>query len=94
MASKNKTTKKTKTDYLNSVPEKTGAFNQKITESGVYSGWTSLNQNVYQGLENNDFFPAMYYTAQDASVGKTTKGYSESDETVAAKKKERQENTN
>lgn len=54
------------------------------------SGWTSINKTIYEGLMQQDFYPPLYYTANDPDYGINGDGYTETDETVLHKLHDRE----
>ncbi|MEG2053624.1 MAG: hypothetical protein RR052_01650 [Oscillospiraceae bacterium] len=78
-------------NFLTDMPPLVNVRNDILKKSKVEYGWNQVNTNVYEGLLDSEIYPALYYTGTDPENGKNGAGYTESDETVAKKKLDREE---
>ncbi|MDO5602017.1 MAG: hypothetical protein Q4G07_04535 [Oscillospiraceae bacterium] len=71
------------TDYM--PPKVSEQYDGIKNKNPDPQGWTNVNKTIYEGLMEEDFYPALYYTDHDPAVGENGHGYTECDETVLHK---------
>lgn len=71
------------TDYM--PPKVSEQYDGIVNKNPNPKGWTNVNKTIYEGLMEEDFYPALYYTDHDPAVGENGSGYTECDETVLHK---------